>query len=70
VVADVLRVCAYKKRKRVLIERGKKMHGSVTQEVAGQMDRQVQELETKIKDTMNKITREKILLMKLRQSLV
>jgi len=30
VVADVLRVCAYKKRKRVLVERGKKMLGSVT----------------------------------------
>ena len=70
VVADVLRVCAYKKRKRVLIERGKKLQGSVTREVQAQMDRQLEELEFKIKDTMNKITREKILLMKLRQSLV
>ena len=30
VVADVLRICTYKKRKRVLVERGKKMLGSVT----------------------------------------
>lgn len=46
------------------------MQGSVTPEAQRQMDKQVEELEFKIKDTMNKITREKILLMKLRQSLV
>ena len=70
VVADVLRVCVYKKRKRVLIERTKKLQVTVTAEVKAQMDRQIEELEDKIKTTMNKITREKILLMKLRQSLV
>ncbi len=42
------------------------MQGSVTPEAQRQMDKQVEELEFKIKDTMNKITREKILLMKLR----
>ena len=46
------------------------MQGSVTPEAQRQMEKQVEELEFKIKDTMNKITREKILLMKLRQSLV
>ena len=46
------------------------MQGSVTPEAQRQMDKQVEELEFKIKDTMNKITREKILLMKLRLSLV
>ena len=70
VVADVLRVCVYKKRKRVLIERTKKLQVTVTAEAKAQMDRQIEELEDKIKTTMNKITREKILLMKLRQSLV
>ena len=34
------------------------------------MNRQVAEMEAKIRDTMNKITHEKILLMKLRKSLV
>ena len=34
------------------------------------MDKQVEEIGIKIQNTMNKITREKILLMKLRQSLV
>ena len=34
------------------------------------MDKQVEEIGIQIQNTMNKITREKILLMKLRQSLV
>jgi potassium intermediate/small conductance calcium-activated channel subfamily N protein 2 len=38
VVADVLRVCAYKKRKRVLQERRRQIGASVTQEVLKQMD--------------------------------
>ena len=70
VVADVLRVCAYKKRKRVLIERRRQMAASVTPQILKQMEEQMQELDMKIQQAMNRLTQEKILLMKLRKSLI
>ena len=70
VVADVLRVCAYKKRKRVLAERRRQMAASVTPQLLGQMDEQARELDRKVLEAMNRLTQEKILLMKLRKSLI
>ncbi len=69
VVADVLRVCTYKKRKRVLLERRKKLESTVVPATLEAMDKQCEELDLKMRETLNRITREKLLLMKLRRSL-
>ena len=46
------------------------MAASVTPQLLGQMDEQARELDRKVLEAMNRLTQEKILLMKLRKSLI
>lgn len=70
IVSEVLRICLLRKRLKKLDERKALLHNDVmSNQARGAMDAQALEMEVRIRETMNKITREKMHLSRLKKSL-
>jgi hypothetical protein len=70
IVSEVLRVCLLRKRAKKMQERAVILGEEIINDHAKKiMQKQVEDIERRIRETLNKITREKLLLMRLRKSL-